>query len=299
MNWLELSIKSPPEFVEPLSHIFYKYGEGGVSVEYPAEFNPDEGEVAPVPDFLTIKTYLRFDETLDHRRANIEIGVKLVAHVCEIEPLVERKVEEEDWESNWKEYFHPITIGKKLVICPTWRTSDCYPQRSVVMLDPGMAFGTGHHPTTRMCLELLEEIIQGEEKVLDIGCGSGILSIAAVQLGAEFSRGIEIHENAVDVARENCVSNNVDDKIDIVLGTLDEHKFNECYDVAVANISSKVIVDLIQSLVGSIKVGGALILSGILSESFANIERAVSGVDVRIEDVKRDGDWVAILAFKH
>ena len=299
MNWLELSIKSPPEFVEPLSHIFYKYGEGGVSVEYPAEFNPDEGEVAPVPDFLTIKTYLRFDETLDHRRANIEIGVKLVAHVCEIEPLVERKVEEEDWESNWKEYFHPITIGKKLVICPTWSTSDCYPQRSVVMLDPGMAFGTGHHPTTRMCLELLEEIIQGEEKVLDIGCGSGILSIAAVQLGAEFSRGIEIHENAVDVARENCVSNNVDDKIDIVLGTLDEHKFNECYDVAVANISSKVIVDLIQSLVGSIKVGGALILSGILSESFANIERAVSGVDVRIEDVKRDGDWVAILAFKH
>tara|TARA_B100000029_G_scaffold505021_1_gene584937 strand:- start:378 stop:1277 length:900 start_codon:yes stop_codon:yes gene_type:complete len=299
LNWLELSIKSPPEFVEPLSHIFYKYGEGGVSVEYPAEFNPDEGEVAPVPDFLTIKTYLRFDETLDHRRANIEIGVKLVAHVCEIEPLVERKVEEEDWESNWKEYFHPITIGKKLVICPTWRTSDCYPQRSVVMLDPGMAFGTGHHPTTRMCLELLEEIIQGEEKVLDIGCGSGILSIAAVQLGAEFSRGIEIHENAVDVARENCVSNNVDDKIDIVLGTLDEHKFNECYDVAVANISSKVIVDLIQSLVGSIKVGGALILSGILSESFANIERAVSGVDVRIEDVKRDGDWVAILAFKH
>ena len=285
--------------MEPLSHIFYKYGEGGVSVEYPAEFNPDEGEVAPVPDFLTIKTYLRFDETLDHRRANIEIGVKLVAHVCEIEPLVERKVEEEDWESNWKEYFHPITIGKKLVICPTWRTSDCYPQRSVVMLDPGMAFGTGHHPTTRMCLELLEEIIQGEEKVLDIGCGSGILSIAAVQLGAEFSRGIEIHENAVDVARENCVSNNVDDKIDIVLGTLDEHKFNECYDVAVANISSKVIVDLIQSLVGSIKVGGALILSGILSESFANIERAVSGVDVRIEDVKRDGDWVAILAFKH
>ena len=299
MNWLELSIKSPPEFVEPLSHIFYKYGEGGVSVEYPAEFNPDEGEVAPVPDFLTIKTYLRFDETLDHRRANIEIGVKLVAHVCEIEPLVERKVEEEDWESNWKEYFHPITIGKKLVICPTWRTSDCYPQRSVVMLDPGMAFGTGHHPTTRMCLELLEEIIQGEEKVLDIGCGSGILSIAAVQLGAEFSRGIEIHKNAVDVARENCVSNNVDDKIDIVLGTLDEHKFNECYDVAVANISSKVIVDLIQSLVGSIKVGGALILSGILSESFENIERAVSEVDVRIEDVKRDGDWVAILAFKH
>ena len=299
MNWLELSIKSPPEFVEPLSHIFYKYGEGGVSVEYPAEFNPDEGEVAPVPDFLTIKTYLRFDETLDHRRANIEIGVKLVAHVCEIEPLVERKVEEEDWESNWKEYFHPITIGKKLVICPTWRTNDCYPQRSVVMLDPGMAFGTGHHPTTRMCLELLEEIIQGEEKVLDIGCGSGILSIASVQLGAEFSRGIEIHENAVDVARENCVSNNVDDKIDIVLGTLDEHKYNECYDVAVANISSKVIVDLIQSLVRSIKVGGALILSGILSESFANIERAVSGVDVRIEDVKRDGDWVAILAFKH
>ena len=299
MSWLELSINSPPEFVEPLSHIFYKYGEGGVSVEYPAEFNPDEGEVAPVPKFLIIKTYLPFDKTLDHRKANIEIGVRLVAHVCEIDSLVEREVEEEDWESNWKEYFHPIKIGKKLVICPTWRNNELFPDRKVVMLDPGMAFGTGHHPTTRMCLELIEEIIRGDESVLDLGCGSGILSITAVKMGAASSYGLEIQENAVKVARENCVSNNVVGKVHIELGTLSDSSNKKNYDVVMANISSKVIVDLSESLVRSVKVGGHIILSGILNESLSDVKKAISIFEMKIEETRIDGDWVAILGRKY
>ena len=285
--------------MEPLSHIFYKYGEGGVSVEAPAGFNPDEGETAPVPEFLIVRTYLPFDDTLDQRRANIQVGVKLVSHVCEIDSLVEREVEEEDWESNWKEYFYPINIGRKLVICPTWRASDSFSDRTVVLLDPGMAFGTGHHPTTRMCLELIEEIINGDEFVLDLGCGSGILSITAVKMGAARSHGIEIEQNAVQVARENCITNNVADKVDILLGTLgNSNSVRKNYDVAIANISAKVIVDLSQDLANLVKVGGRIILSGILKESLSNVEMTLASLNIEIDEIRHDSDWVAILGHK-
>ena len=167
------------------------------------------------------------------------------------------------------------------------------------MLDPGMAFGTGHHPTTRMCLELIEEIIRGDESVLDLGCGSGILSITAVKMGAASSYGLEIQENAVKVARENCVSNNVVDEVHIELGTLSNSSNKKNYDVVMANISSKVIVDLSESLVRSVKVGGHIILSGILNESLSDVKKAISIFEMKIEETRVDGDWVAILGRKY
>ena len=169
MKWLELSVEAPPEFVEPLSHIFYRYGHGGVSVESPAGFNPDEGEFPPVPATLTIRTYIPMDEAARERKGNIEVGVKLVSHLYPLEPLIEREIEEEDWESSWKEFFHPLRIGKRIVVCPTWRKFSSGIDDVLVLLDPGMAFGTGHHPTTRMCLELIERIVEGGERVIDLG----------------------------------------------------------------------------------------------------------------------------------
>ena len=213
MKWLELSVDAPPEFVEPLSHIFYKYGDGGVSVESKAGFNPDEGEKPPISDTMTIRTYIRMDENAVERRGNIEVGVKLVNHLHPIEPLREREVEEEDWESNWKEHFHPIRVGNRLVICPTWRVYETKLDDVLIVLDPGMAFGTGHHPTTRMCMELIEKTVEGGESVLDLGCGSGILSITAVKMGAKSSTGLEIESNSVVVSEDNCKVNDVSDNI--------------------------------------------------------------------------------------
>ena len=187
MKWLELCVDVPPEFVEPISHIFYKYGYGGVSIESPADFNPDEGEVAPVPETFSVRTYIPKDDSTDERRANIEIGVKLINHLHPIEPLKETEIKDEDWETNWKQYFHPIRVGRKLVICPTWQEHASLRDDVIIFLDPGMAFGTGHHPTTRMCMELLEDTIVGGEKIIDLGCGSGILSVTAVKLGAPVS----------------------------------------------------------------------------------------------------------------
>ena len=191
-EWIELSIETPPEYVEPLSEIFYRYGEGGVAVEQPGGFNPDEGEEPPVPDRVTVKTYIPKDPTTDRRRAQIDVGVRLVAHLAPVSELRERPVSEDDWRDNWKEFFHVLRVGRRVVICPTWRKHDPEPDDVIVHLDPGMAFGTGHHPTTRMCIEIIERIMPQGARVLDLGCGSAILSIAARKLGAERVVGFEI-----------------------------------------------------------------------------------------------------------
>lgn len=299
MKWLELCVDVPPEFVEPISHIFYKYGYGGVSIESPADFNPDEGEVAPVPETFSVRTYIPKDDSTDERRANIEIGVKLINHLHPIEPLKETEIKDEDWETNWKQYFHPIRVGRKLVICPTWQEHASLRDDVIIFLDPGMAFGTGHHPTTRMCMELLEDTIVGGEKIIDLGCGSGILSVTAVKLGALSSIGFEIENNASKVAKENCVLNGVDESVEVFNSTLPDNRYSEGdFDLALANISAKVIIELADHLTKGLRSGGKLILSGVLENALEDVRDVFEPLGVVFEKVMIDSDWTAVLATK-
>ena len=299
MKWLELCVDVPPEFVEPISHIFYKYGYGGVSIESPADFNPDEGEVAPVPETFSVRTYIPKDDSTDERRANIEIGVKLINHLHPIEPLKETEIKDEDWETNWKQYFHPIRVGRKLVICPTWQEHTSLRDDVIIFLDPGMAFGTGHHPTTRMCMELLEDTIVGGEKIIDLGCGSGILSVTAVKLGALSSIGFEIENNASKVAKENCVLNGVDESVEVFNSTLPDNRYSEGdFDLALANISAKVIIELADHLTKGLRSGGKLILSGVLENDLEDVRDVFEPLGVVFEKVMTDSDWTAVLATK-
>ena len=299
MKWLELCVDVPPEFVEPISHIFYKYGYGGVSIETPADFNPDEGEVAPVPETFSVRTYIPKDDSTDERRANIEIGVKLINHLHPIEPLKETEIKDEDWETNWKQYFHPIRVGRKLVICPTWQEHASLRDDVIIFLDPGMAFGTGHHPTTRMCMELLEDTIVGGEKIIDLGCGSGILSVTAVKLGALSSIGFEIENNASKVAKENCVLNGVDESVEVFNSTLPDNRYSEGdFDLALANISAKVIIELADHLTKGLRSGGKLILSGVLENALEDVRDVFEPLGVVFEKVMTDSDWTAVLATK-
>ena len=299
MKWLELCVDVPPEFVEPISHIFYKYGYGGVSIESPADFNPDEGEVAPVPETFSVRTYIPKDDSTDERRANIEIGVKLINHLHPIEPLKETEIKDEDWETNWKQYFHPIRVGRKLVICPTWQEHASLRDDVIIFLDPGMAFGTGHHPTTRMCMELLEDTIVGGEKIIDLGCGSGILSVTAVKLGALSSIGFEIESNASKVAKENCVLNGVDESVEVFNSTLPDYRYSEGdFDLALANISAKVIIELADHLTKGLRSGGKLILSGVLENALEDVRGVFEPLGVVFEKVMTDSDWTAVLATK-
>lgn len=297
MKWLELSVTTPPEFVEPLSQIFYRYGHGGVAVELEGGHNPDEGEPPPVAELVTVKTYLPFDTASKERLHRIDLGVRLVAHVGPVSALQERVLEEEEWETNWKQHFHVLHVGKRLVVAPTWRDYEPAESDIVIRLDPGMAFGTGHHPTTRMCLERLEDLVRPGMDVLDVGCGSGILSIAAAKLGAGSVFGLEIDSAAVGVATQNIRINGSEQSIRIARGSLPHGEVRRSsFDVAVANISAKVVSDIALELARAVRPGGKAIASGILLDNKDGAERSLAAAGGFIEETIVDGDWVTLVA---
>ena len=297
MKWIELTVDVPPEYAEPMSEIFHRYGHGGVAIGQEAGYNPDEGESPPVPDFVTIKTYLPVDNTTERRRNQIDIGVRLVAHLATISPLKEKYVEEEDWQNAWKEHFHPLRIGRHLVICPTWRTVETSESDVLIHLDPGMAFGTGHHPTTRTCMEILERDTKPGDRILDVGCGSGILSVVAVKVGATSALGLEIDPVAARAGEENVRINGIEDKVQIVQGTLPSPLAEaRSFDIVAANISAKVVTDLAQHLIDSVAIGGKLIAGGIIEPHVEDVTKALNAVGASIDETFIDGDWVTLLA---
>lgn len=297
MKWLELSVRAPPEFVEPLSQIFSRYGHGGVAVEEEGGFNPDEDERPPADAWVTVKTYLPLNPSAGERRNRIDLGVRLVAHVCPISPLRERVLDEEEWQSSWKQHFHVLHVGKRIVICPTWREYSPQESEIVISLDPGMAFGTGHHPTTRMCLERLEELVKPGMDVLDVGCGSGILSIAAAKLGARSVFGLEIDSVATRVAKQNLEENGVDYSVRIVQGTVPHPDIRPgSYHIAVANISAKVVSEMAVELVRALRPKGKVIASGILLDNKDGVEAALTSAGGQLEQPLIEGDWVTLVA---
>ena len=297
MKWIELTVDVPPEYAEPMSEIFHRYGHGGVAIEQEAGHNPDEGESPPIPDFVTVKTYLPIDNTTKRRRNQIDVGVRLVAHLATISPLREQYVEEEDWQNAWKEHFDPLRIGEHLVICPTWREVEITESDILIHLDPGMAFGTGHHPTTRTCMEILERETRPGDRILDVGCGSGILSVVAVKMGAASALGLEIDPVAARAGEENVRINGIEDKVQIVQGTLPSPLAEaQGFDIVAANISAKVVTDLAQHLIDTVAIGGKLIAGGIIEPHVEGVTEALNAVGASVDQTFVDGDWVTLLA---
>lgn len=294
--WVELSVETPPEFVEPLTQVFTEHGEGGVAIEIPAGHNPDDGESAPDPDRVTVRTYVPHDRRLEQRYSRIDTAVRLVAHVGDISELRVRVVEEQEWADAWKEHFHVLRVGERAVIVPTWRDYEPREDDVVISIDPGMAFGTGHHPTTRMCMELLEQYIEPGCRVLDLGCGSGILSILAAKLGASEVLGLEIDSTAAAVAASNVEMNGVQDTVKIQEATLPyPHAPLGNYDLLVANVSAKVITDLAEHIVDVVRSGGRSIFSGILDRQRAGVVERMGELGVTFDNGSTDEDWEALV----
>ena len=201
---------------------------------------------------------------------------------------------EEDWRNNWKQYFHPLPVGKKLMIVPSWYEDYDAQGRTVLNIDPGLAFGTGGHETTRLCLEMCEKYMKPGDSVLDVGCGSGILGIAALLCGAKEAVGVDIDEKAVETARENASLNGVDDRFTAVCGSFTD-KVSGKYDVVLANIVADAILFLSKGVADFMKDGAVYIMSGIIDTRADEVKKGVSQYFDIIEE-HLDGGWACFAA---
>ncbi len=291
MRWLELSISTPGEYAEPLASLFARHGDGRVVVEQPGGFNPDEGESPRSDAPVLVKGWLPLDATTESRRAMIDIGVRLVAHLCPLPPLQERELSDEAWKN---QSFEPVRVGNRLVIAPSDADISLNPADVVIPLEPGMAFGTGHHPTTRMCLAAIERLLLPGDTVLDIGTGSGILSIAAIKLGAARAVCLDIDEQAVESARANLRRAGVASRARVELGSVpSELAPGGSFSLTVANISANAIMGLAHHMLRSLKPEGTLIASGVLEDRRAEVENALIKAKGRLISVEQSGEWLA------
>ena len=296
MKWLQLSVRTTPEFVEPVSELLRRYGEREVVVQEEGDWDPDNTEMAP-PTSVVVMTCLPMDSTASLKREMIDAGVRLISILQPGASLEDKIVDEGEWETAWKSRFTVKHIGEKLVLKPTWQTYRPAPGEVVIELDPGMAFGTGHHPTTRVCLEQLERLLVPGMSVLDMGTGSGILAIAAAKLGAGCVVGLDTDETAVQAARANVEQNRVLG-VRLVHGTLPHSEVRDGeYDLALANVTARVVASSAGLLARALRGNGLLIASGILEERRYEVEAAL-GESFVVEQTLTDDDWVTVVARK-
>jgi len=299
IKWLELRLDCPPEFAEPLSSVFYRYANGGVVIEQQGGYNPDEGETASEDDDVTVVGYLKIDETLGDARAQIDVAVRLISQLYPLLPMREKVMVSRDWELVARSYFQTLRITDRVVVTPSWRSYVPDDSEVVLHLDPGMAFGTGYHPTTRMCLQQVDEIIKQGDLIVDVGIGSGILSIAALKLGASYCVGFDIDADAITVAADNARSNAVDSGLELHHGTVAAEYAQENgarFDICFANISADATLRLASLYALLVKQGGALIASGIVSDRFEECRQRLEENNFQIVRHLEEAFWSCIVA---
>ena len=279
--WQEVSISVPFEYVEPISYLFDRYGYG-LSME-------DDG-----PEHIKLRTYLPSDAR--QRFSHIEVGVNLASI---LEPLGELTVtpldNDADWQNAWKEHFTLLRIGKRLVIKPSWIEYEAADGEVLVELDPGLAFGTGYHPTTHTCLEVMEETVTPGIEVLDLGCGSGILTIAAIKLGAGRVVALDIDPQAVQASRQNFRRTRIKEQVQLDQGSLPNRLAPPgSFDMVFANISARGIRERASDILPTLKPAGLLIASGIIDEQYPETEQALKAAGYGEIEVRPREDWVTL-----
>lgn len=322
MKYIQIDIHVKREGIEPVVSALLEVGITDTVVEDPADIEDllnkkndydwdyiDEGVLELQSEEPKVTVFL--DDGEDGRTKLEAILVAIEALKIEAEagifgegvdlgPLtVETSIEDDSqWRDNWKEYFKPKKVGERIVVKPTWYDYDAKPGELIIELDPGMAFGTGTHETTSLCLRLMEKYMQPKDKVLDVGCGSGILSIAGALLGASQVLGVEIDPVAVDVARENISLNGAAEVAKAQYGDLTEG-IDFKADVIVANLMADLVIMLSADVAKHLLPGGRYISSGILIEKRDQVAQAIKDSGFEIVEIKEDGMWCAIVASMH
>lgn len=307
-RWYEVKVVTKSEAIEPISGIFYGMDVKGVSVEDPNDIlTREQGPLSWDFADINILEYGGKAAVVRGYFNETESGEELLAYVKEkIQDLIQmgidvgegtvtcELVKEEDWANNWKKYYKPTKIGENIIIKPVWEEYQPTGNELVVELDPGMAFGTGTHETTRMCILALEKYVKADTTVFDIGTGSGILAIAAAKMGANHVVGVDLDPVAVDSAKENVALNNLDN-IEILEGNLMDVVEGKG-DLIVANILAEIIVILVDQVKNCLKKGGAFIASGIIKEREAMVIEKLKNSGFAIKETLYDGEWVCIVS---
>ncbi|MBO1205085.1 MULTISPECIES: 50S ribosomal protein L11 methyltransferase [Staphylococcus] len=309
MNWTEISITANHQAVPIISNILEEFGSNGVVIEDSQdlqngltdkfgeiyELNPEDypaNGVRVKAYFNKIKYTQDFEHKLIRKIKSIEV---LDAKLFEYE---QQTIQEHDWENEWKNYFHPFRASEKFTIVPSWETYQKEDANEMcIELDPGMAFGTGDHPTTSMCLKAIEKFVKPEDSVIDVGTGSGILSIASHLLGVKRIKALDVDEMAIKVAKENFEKNHCEAAIEAVPGNLLTEE-TEKFDVVIANILAHIIEEMIEDAYNTLNKEGYFITSGIIVEKHEAILNQMKRIGFKINSINHDNGWVCIVGQK-
>lgn len=314
MKWHEITIHTTEEAIEMVSNFLHELGSGGVSIEESGTLNKKrdtslgqwyelplndipEGE-AIIKGYFSevsveqIETYIKqLEESIQQLTTfSIDVGDVRITH---------QEVEQSDWANEWKKYYKPVKISERLVIKPTWEPYEAAQNEVIIELDPGMAFGTGTHETTALCLRTIERVLRAGDDVIDIGTGSGILAIAAAKLGANHVLAIDLDPVAVTSAMDNTKLNDLEDRITVLEGDLLKATTDrKPAQLIVANILAEIILTFIDDVYAKLEDGGTYIASGIIKKKEADVVAGLEAAGFTIQDRFYENDWVAIVAVK-
>lgn len=322
MDWIEVTVYTSSLGIEPLTGRLYQLGITGVSIEDEADFLDflennrsswdyvDDDLMKSMHGETKVKFYIHND---DH---SLDMLSAVKQTITELKALDENdefgrleidtgNLSEEDWANNWKQYFHTFEIGDRIIIQPEWEKAENTEGKTVFKINPGMSFGTGTHHTTKMCIEALDKLIKTDDSILDLGCGSGILSLVSLLLGAKSAFAVDIDPMAVQISYQNAELNGITSGYEAQAGNiLDDDVLcakilEKEYDIVVANIVADVIIPIAPFAYKAVRNGGSFITSGIIEDRIEDVKDAITKAGFEICEVKRSADWAAFLCRKN
>lgn len=297
-HWLEVSVSVDGELAEAVAELISRFATNGVVCEQGVEYDAAD-EVATPTGPVRVYGYLAVHEDLETLKQKLEDGYWHMSQIVPLPALSYRFIEDQDWMQMFKQHYHPINVGEKLLILPAWVEQQDM-SRIAIKIDPSMAFGTGTHPTTQLSMMMLEKYVQPGIELFDIGCGSGVLAITAVKLGAEHAVAVDLDPASVTATNENGERNGVLANIEIGRGSVKEIRsyfFSRAKaDIVVANILTPILLRLFEDGMGDlVEEGGTLILSGILDKQREQIVSGAAQVGFRLIDEAEMTDWIALV----